>query len=81
MSITQILTELSGFDSTEELYNQYSDPQCLENMRLYLEYTTSLTTHLLLVAEAPGSIGCAITGIPFTSIPIIKDVEHNFLKT
>lgn len=37
------------------------------NLRLYIEQMLSLAPAVLLVGEAPGKDGCALTGVPFTS--------------
>lgn len=74
--ILGILDELRAFSSLERVRNQYLEADCIGNVEHYLNYTESVDTRILLVAEAPGSKGCARTGIPFTTARNICEVDH-----
>jgi uracil-DNA glycosylase len=67
MNPSAIPTLLKQLASTT-VANPYSSPACLINISIYLNALCALpfSGHLLL-GEAPGHKGCALTGIPFTS--------------
>ncbi|MEA1914886.1 MAG: uracil-DNA glycosylase [Campylobacterota bacterium] len=62
-------------------FNPYKDIRVLSNLEHYL---TQLYQHyfdgVMLVSEAPGYSGCAITGIPFTTVGIMKQEPHEIFK-
>ncbi|QQE77318.1 uracil-DNA glycosylase [Alicyclobacillus sp. SO9] len=69
-SIDTFIADLAGRPSSDMVNNMYygNSPGVhirRENLRLYLK--TLDTATVLLVGEAPGHLGCAQTGIPFTS--------------
>lgn len=76
--LTHLLTKLSKRKSSETVYNQYANKDVLNNLKLYLEYLMQTTPTALLVGEAPGHLGCAITGIPFASGEILMNSKHKF---
>ena len=76
--LTYLLTKLSKRKSSETVYNQYANKCVLKNLKLYLEYLIKSKPTVLLVGEAPGHLGCAITGIPFTSGEILMNSQHKF---
>ncbi|WP_206832641.1 uracil-DNA glycosylase family protein [Alicyclobacillus fructus] len=70
------------FENTENMYaHDTYGPIRQENLRIYLNRMRDLRPKVLLVGEAPGYRGCALTGIPFTSEDImLKGIEnHNVL--
>src|ERR1039458_7958742 len=61
------------------VFNQYSEddnfPQYLVtkiNLLFYLTHMKEKNPNTLLIGEAPGKDGCALTGIPFTSLQVIS---------
>jgi len=63
--------------SRDQAYNPYKDPHLLNNLKHYFEYLYTLEQdHILLVGEAPGYSGCRLTGIPFSSVELIQNSEH-----
>lgn len=57
--------------------NFYKEKIQRNNLIIYLEEMMKIGTDILFVGEAPGYLGCAITGIPFTDERIIK--QYSFL--
>ncbi len=58
--------------------NIYTNKYRLENLKKYLNYYQINKPDYMLVGEAPGYKGCAISGIPFTSTYVI--VNSAFFK-
>src|SRR5258706_4388798 len=79
--ISELLDKLSKFRSTDEVHNPYEDPALRRNVEEYLEALCAFgSCEYLLVGEAPGHRGCAVTGIPFTSEEVIMSGESAFLQ-
>lgn len=85
---------MSTIDNFIELLSSYElDPEITENpyfgnthesnvrkhnLKLYLEKMKELNPEILLLGEAPGYKGCALTGIPFTSEYVLA--RNEFFK-
>jgi uracil-DNA glycosylase len=63
------------------VYNQYTNPDILKNLELYLSYLLAYQSEVLAIGEAPGYRGCRLTGIPFTSCAVIRDRKHRIFHT
>ena len=74
------ISALAKRPSSAGVYNQYRDPEIVENVRVYLEYLLDHRSSLLLVGEAPGYKGCRLSGIPFTSGNIVSTSLHPFFR-
>lgn len=78
--IQQLIDLLRAVASSSTVANPYTSPNCCHNLGAYL---TTLRSHgysgHLLVGEAPGYMGCALTGIPFTSEAVLLKRKHSFL--
>jgi len=78
--LNQLLSQLTQRASTALVCNQYQDPDRLKNVGIYFDYLLTNKPGLMLVGEAPGYLGCRLTGIPFTSEDVIQTSEHPFFK-
>jgi hypothetical protein len=78
--IPKLLTQLSSFSASAAVANPYSSPACLTNIRVYLDELCALPfSGHLVVGDAPGHKGCALTGIPFTSQRVLVSSAHPFI--
>ena len=75
IKLENFINKLSGYSIINEVDNQYKNDIPTKNLAKYFENMHLLEPSILLVGEAPGYQGCAITGIPFTSEFIIS--THN----
>lgn len=76
--ISTLVEELAALPGSDRLFNPYAlsdDPAAAvrqENLIRYLSDMRKRKARVLLVAEAPGYRGCALTGIPVTSERILS---------
>ncbi len=78
---TNIINKLKSRPSTTNVYNPYKNNKIANNLKLYFEYLyTKNQKDILLIGEAPGYLGCKITGIPFTSGDLFKNSEIEMFK-
>ncbi len=79
--ITQELAKRpSNIDSVNNFYygNSIDAQRRLKNITKYLSYYVTNPPKYILIGEAPGHKGCALSGIPFTSQYVISN--SNFFK-
>ena len=74
MTINEFISELA-LEESSLCENFYTDENKRNNLKVYLEEMLKLKPKVLFVGEAPGYLGCAITGIPFTDERVIKEYE------
>ncbi|MFG3585506.1 uracil-DNA glycosylase [Streptomyces sp. NPDC047990] len=69
----ELLHALPGTDDATFLYGRDADGRLRErNLRRYLELMDSTRPRMLLIGEAPGYRGHAVTGIPFMSVAQLR---------
>src|SRR5882724_7796130 len=80
--ISNLDSILTAYPASVTVANSYRSPSLAQNVT---EYFDALIRHPysgdLLVAEAPGFAGCALTGIPLTSEQIIAHSAHPFMAS
>lgn len=76
--LNNLLKRLAQRESSESVFNQYQDKPILNNLKVYFTHLLHYNPRVLIVGEAPGYRGCRLTGIPFTSVDVIKNSEHYF---
>lgn len=80
--IDQFLDDLKNHQNSATVNNPYQNQYARENLKLYLDYVFRQEgKRYLFIGEAPGHLGCAITGIPFTSGKIFEQFGHPLLMT
>ena len=79
--IGDFLSDLKAIPATATVSNPYRDPACRHNLRAYLEALVRYPhSGHLLVGEALGYRGGALTGIPFSSPRLLGSHPHPFLE-
>ena len=77
-----LLQQLEHAAPSPTVYNPYRSSPCRRNLTAYLEALCAYPySGHLLVGEAPGYRGCALTGIPFSSERILATHAHPFIVT
>ncbi len=79
ITIDDFITRLSTVNDKERLFkNPYRSELCRENLRHYLHSLQGKSVDIMLIGEAPGYRGCALTGIPFTDEVQLKLPENYY---
>ena len=66
MLIEEFIDNLKKVEDTEKIENPYRNSMQADNLLIYLRYMKNTSPDTLFVGEAPGYLGCALSGIPFT---------------
>ena len=79
--IPKLIKDIKRVPSTATLRNPYHSPSCILNLKVYLETSCSYPySGHLLIGEAPGHKGCALTGVPFTSQRVLSASTAPFIS-
>ena len=79
-TVDKLLNKLVKYPDSDIVANPYHKKYAVNNLRQYFEYMFNQDgKRILLVAEAPGYKGCAITGIPLTSGRVFQEISHPLL--
>lgn len=79
--IEDFLKKLRRVKHTETVFNPYRQRAAVANLRAYLNLVMNQTGEIkMLVGEAPGYLGCRITGIPFSSGELLLNTSHPTLQ-
>lgn len=81
MSLNKLLNKLHSRKQTDFVFNQYRNSKILSNLEYYIELCKRKKIKILLVGEAPGYAGCALTGIPFTSNRVFRRKNIPFFES
>jgi hypothetical protein len=78
--VRSFLAQLASRPSSATVANQYAgaagEPR-LDNLRRYLEHVLAIGPSAVLIGEAPGYRGSAVTGVPLTSRSLLaSDIGH-----
>ena len=65
-------------DENRLIANPYHNNVCKYNLLHYLQHLKDNKVDIMLIGEAPGYRGCALTGIPFTDEAQLKCPENNY---
>ena len=78
-SIDDFIAELSAVsDAGRLIVNPYQHEKCRVNLERYLLNLQREGPDIMLIGEAPGYRGCALTGIPFTDEVQLKLPENYY---
>lgn len=66
MKIGKFIETLQKEPCSYTIHNPYKNDILANNLGIYLRRMSELKPSIMLVGEAPGHRGCALTGIPFT---------------
>lgn len=75
MNLEVLLEDLKNQPKLNNVKNPYTNQGPLQNLQSYFLAMNKAFSGDLLVGEAPGWKGCALTGVPFTSPRILKSQE------
>ena len=70
--IQKFIDELSTYKDSDTYENQFINEIQRNNLYLYLSEMVKIKPTIMLLGEAPGYLGCKLTGIPFTDENILN---------
>jgi hypothetical protein len=79
--VSKFVSKLSGRSQSDTVENPYLREFPRQNIEAYLKILERRSEPIvMIVGEAPGHRGCAITGIPFTSGALLRSPIHPILE-
>lgn len=79
ITIEGFVDELSSVSDTNRLIsNPYRNEVCQYNLIHYFRHIATNKIDIMLIGEAPGYRGCALTGIPFTDEAQLRCPQNNY---
>lgn len=79
LTIKEFVEDISSVSDEQRLFtNPYRAEVRKYNLLNYLQHLESHKVDVMLIGEAPGYRGCALTGIPFTDEIQLKYPENNY---
>jgi uracil-DNA glycosylase len=78
--IESFLKKLRKVKHSDTVFNPYRQRSAVNNLRAYLVLLLEVSDIKMLIGEAPGYLGCRITGIPFTSGELLRQTSHPMLE-
>ena len=79
MKIEEFIDFLTQFKDTDKYENIYLDEHKRDNLMIYLKEMKKQNPTILFVGEAPGYLGCGITGVPFTDERVLAAKEYSYV--
>lgn len=71
--IEKLVQRLAVEEENRERENFYKNENQQHNLKVYLSEMAVMKPKALLIGEAPGYLGCARTGVPFTDERVIRE--------
>lgn len=79
LTIELFIDRLSSVSDDNQLFsNPYRREICRYNLQNYMYHLLNRGVDIMLIGEAPGYRGCALTGIPFTDEVQLKSSQNNY---
>lgn len=79
ITIEEFVEDISAVSDERRLItNPYREERCKDHLLQYLRHLKSSGVDVMLVGEAPGYRGCALTGIPFTDEVQLRHPENTY---
>ncbi len=79
MTIESFIKEIASVSDEDQLFcNPYRREVCKYNLLNYMRHLLDYGVDIMLIGEAPGYRGCALTGIPFTDEVQLKLSQNDY---
>ena len=79
LDIEGFINKIASVSDVGQLfYNPYHREACRYNLKNYMYHLLDDGVDIMLIGEAPGYRGCALTGIPFTDEVQLKSSLNNY---
>ncbi len=71
--VRRFVERLASVEPAGEFRNPYRSPHAVHNLLQFLSLQRRSTNGLVLVGEAPGYRGAAVSGVPFSSLAVLTE--------